>query len=111
MDIRRILTLRLFCDNDDRYTKGKVQLSQPKPFGGKEFAENAIQRRNIDVILGFRFEASQFHKNATAEDRGEERPVGESRTLDRVARLFQSFNDLLFRVSDAVIRNIVLHAP
>src|SRR6478672_11791390 len=89
-------------DDDDRHADRKVEPPQPKAFSTKEPAENAIQTGDRYVVLRFGLDAGQLHYRASRQDRCEECPVRVCRTFDGVAGFFQSFDDLLACVADAV---------
>ena len=55
--------------NDDRDAERKVEVFEPELFGAEDFAENSVERRDVDVVFRFGFDSGNFHQRSAGEDR------------------------------------------
>ena len=71
----------------------------------------AVEGGDVDIVLRFGFHARHAHQCAARQDGREKGDVSICGAFDGKTRLGDSFAYLLSSVADAVMRDVVLHAP
>ena len=69
-------------DDDDRHAERDVEVLKDVSLGGEEFAEDAVECGDRNVVFRLWLDPGNAHYRAAAEDRGEEGEVRVGRAFD-----------------------------